>query len=83
MKITSKPDPQTVKQEKLLVIKDSYAHCVIPFLTLHVPEIDVIDIRYYNGSISSYMAENGITNVLFLFNTATFIDNSAIMKLSF
>ncbi|BBH22962.1 membrane protein [Paenibacillus baekrokdamisoli] len=82
MKITSKLDPQTVKQEKLLVIKDSYAHSFIPFLTLHVPEIDVIDIRYYNGSISKYMLENGITKVLFLFNTTTFIDNNAIMKLS-
>lgn len=39
MKITSQFDPTVVKQEKLLVIKDSYAHSVIPFLTQHVPEI--------------------------------------------
>lgn len=81
MKLTSKLDPQVVKQEKLLVIKDSYAHSVIPFLTMHVPEIHVIDMRYYNGSISDYMSENGIEDVLLLFNTATFIDNSAILKL--
>lgn len=31
MKITSQLDPKVVKQEKLLVIKDSYAHSVIPF----------------------------------------------------
>lgn len=81
MKFTSKLDPAMVKQEKLLVIKDSYAHSVIPFLTLHVPEIHVIDMRYYNGSISKYMAENGIEDVLMLFNTATFIDNPALLKL--
>lgn len=81
MKFTSKLDPAVVKQEKLLIIKDSYAHSVIPFLTLHVPEIHVIDMRYYNGSISKYMAENGIEDVLMLFNTATFVDNPALLKL--
>ncbi|MFC7678827.1 DHHW family protein [Paenibacillus sp. GCM10028914] len=81
MKFTSKLDPQVVQQEKLLVIKDSYAHSFIPFLTLHVPEIHVIDMRYYNGSISDYMSKNGIKDVLLLFNTATFIDNSALLKL--
>ena len=82
MKITSQLDPKEVKQEKLLVIKDSYAHSVIPFLTQHVPEIHVIDIRYYNGSISEYMAQNDIKDVLMLFNTATFVDNSALLKLN-
>lgn len=80
--ITSQLDPQIVQQEKLLVIKDSYAHSVIPFLTQHVPEIHVIDIRYYNGSISEYMAQNDIKDVLMLFNTATFVDNSALLKLN-
>jgi hypothetical protein len=82
MKITSQLDPKEVKQEKLLVIKDSYAHSVIPFLTQHVPEIHVIDIRYYNGSISEYMAQNDIKDVLMLFNTATFVNNASILKLN-
>ncbi|MFD5023073.1 DHHW family protein [Paenibacillus sp. NPDC058367] len=82
MKITSQLDPKVVKQEKLLVIKDSYAHSVIPFLAQHVPEIHVIDIRYYNGSISDYMAQNDIKDVLMLFNTATFVDNASILKLN-
>lgn len=82
MKITSQLDPKEVNQDKLLVIKDSYAHSVIPFLTLHVPEIHVIDIRYYNGSISDYMAQNEIKDVLLLFNTATFVDNSSLLKLN-
>jgi hypothetical protein len=82
MKITSPLDSTVVKQEKLLVIKDSYAHSVIPFLTQHVPEIHVIDIRYYNGSISEYMTQHEIKDVLMLFNTATFVDNSALLKLN-
>jgi hypothetical protein len=68
--------------DKLLVIKDSYAHSVLPFLTQHVKEIHVIDMRYYNGSISEYMRDNGISQALLLFNTATFAENNEILKLS-
>lgn len=82
VKITSQLDPQAVQQEKLLVIKDSYAHNFIPFLTMHVPEIHVIDMRYYNGSIGDYMSKQGIKDVLLLFNTATFKDQTTILKLN-
>lgn len=81
-KITSKPEPGDAKQRKLLVVKDSYAHNVIPFLALHVPEIHVVDIRYYNGNIGDYMTQNGIRDVLLLFNTATFADNGELLKLA-
>ncbi|WP_256761673.1 DHHW family protein [Cohnella sp. WQ 127256] len=81
MTLKSPLDPQAVTTEKLLVVKDSYAHSFLPFLTQHVPEIHVIDIRYYNGSISDYMAQNGIKDVLMLFNTATFVDNGEILKI--
>jgi len=82
MKLTTRLDSHNIEQEKLLVIKDSYAHSVIPFLTSHVPEIHVIDIRYYNGNISEYMTKNGIKDVLFLFNTTIFVDNDAFLKLN-
>ncbi|MNZ83506.1 hypothetical protein D3C78_1022370 [compost metagenome] len=70
-------------QEKLLVIKDSYAHSFLPFLTQHVQDIHVIDIRYYNGSIHDYMEQNGIEDVLLLFNTSTFITERNLLKLNY
>ncbi|MFC5699978.1 DHHW family protein [Cohnella faecalis] len=82
MEIKTELAPEASSLDKLLVIKDSYAHSVIPFLTLHVPDIHVIDIRYYNGSIDGYMKEHGIRNVLLLFNTATFVDNASLLKLN-
>lgn len=81
MSIKTDLDPQQIDQEKLLVIKDSYAHSMIPFLTNHIPEIHVIDIRYYNGSIAEYMEENEIKDVLYLFNTSTFVEESSLLKL--
>lgn len=82
MTITSDPDPAHIEQDKLLVIKDSYAHNMIPFLTNHVPEIHVIDIRYYNGNIAEYMAENELDDVLYVFNTSTFVEEAALLKLN-
>lgn len=82
MTATTELTPEETKLDKLLVVKDSYAHSVIPFLTRHVKEIDVIDSRYYNGSIDDYMAENGIRNVLFLFNTATFLESQGLLNLN-
>ncbi|OXS59172.1 hypothetical protein B1A99_11080 [Cohnella sp. CIP 111063] len=76
-----KSDSGNADLGKLLVVKDSYAHSFVPFLTKHVSEIHVIDIRFYNGSIGDYMEENGIDKALMLFNTATFVDNGEILKL--
>lgn len=67
--------------DKLLVIKDSYAHNFIPFLTHHVEEIHVIDIRYYNGKVSDYLREQDIKDVVFLFNTQSYVENHEIVKL--
>jgi len=82
MTITSDLDAQNTEQDKLLIIKDSYAHNVIPFLTNHIPEIHVIDIRYYNGSVSDYMSDNGIEDVLYIFNTSTFVEETSLLKLN-
>ena len=56
---------------KLIVIKDSYANSMIPFLVDNYSEIHVIDPRYYRRSISNYMKENQINNALILYNLNT------------
>lgn len=68
---------------KLLIVKDSYAHSMLPFLTSHVEEIHMIDVRYYNGNIGDYMEQNGIGDALFLFNTSTFVEERGLLKLKY
>ena len=36
------------KDKKLMIVKDSYANCLIPFLVEHFSEIYVVDLRYYD-----------------------------------
>ena len=55
----------------ILVIKDSYANCFIPFLLPAFQNILVIDPRYYLGSLDQLITEEKITDVLFLYTAGT------------
>lgn len=59
--------------EKLLVIKDSFAHSLVPFLADHFSEIIMVDLRYYTASVSELVKNEGIDRVLVLYS----IDNLA------
>ena len=73
------PDAQTGR--RLLIIKDSYAHCFTPFTYAYFDEVDMLDPRYYNASISELMAQKDYTDVLFLFNASGFAEETAIARL--
>lgn len=72
-------DISTPLEEKknLLIFKDSYANCFIPFLIPYYRNIVVIDPRYYYDDIDSLIKDSEITDVLLLYNVNTFMtDNS-------
>ncbi|MGN0512799.1 MAG: DHHW family protein [Lachnospiraceae bacterium] len=58
--------------DTLLVIKDSYAHCFVPFAANHYKKIVMIDLRYLKMPVSRVIEEYGITDVLVLYNTVHF-----------
>lgn len=66
---------------KLLVIKDSYAHSFVPFAVNHYETSYMVDLRYYNGSINDLINDNGITDILILYNVMDFVKDSNISKL--
>ncbi|WP_259473379.1 DHHW family protein [Clostridium estertheticum] len=68
--------------KKLLVIKDSYANCFIPFLTSHFSDIVVVDLRYYSDNINTLIKDYNITDVLMLYNTNTFFEDESILNIS-
>lgn len=67
--------------KKLLVIKDSYANSFVPFLTSAYSEIYMVDLRYYDDSVSQLVKSNKISNVLFLYNTSTFADDDSVQSI--
>lgn len=54
--------------ERVLVLKDSYANCLLPFLSVQYPQMDVLDLRYFKGDVLSYIHDHGITRVLLCYN---------------
>ena len=57
---------------RILVIKDSYANSLIPFLTANYAQIDVIDLRNYNYGLDTLIAENGYDQILVLYSFDSF-----------
>ena len=77
---TSVMDIRTVStsQKRLLVVKDSFADCFIPFLTPYYREIVVVDPRYYSGTMTDIMDTYRITDILILYSGNTFMTDNNI-----
>ena len=53
--------------KKILLIKDSYAHCFAPFMAENCSQIDMVDLRYYFDPVSDLTNENNYDEVLVLY----------------
>ena len=58
---------------KVLVIRDSYADSLAPFLTQNFSEIHLFDPRYNLTSIKDYVAQNEIDSVVVLYSISNFV----------
>ncbi len=66
---------------ELLIFKDSYANCLIPYLVMNYDSITVVDLRYFGGSVQELLDENGQTDVLLLYNWTFVNDDNHFYKL--
>jgi hypothetical protein len=66
---------------KILVLKDSYAHCFVPFLLTEFDEITMLDLRYYNQKLSELIADGGYTDLMVLYNASGFAEDTSISRL--
>lgn len=64
--------------KRLVIFKDSYANCFVPFLTPYYEEIVLIDPRYYYDNANAVLIGEGITDVLFLYNLNTYLEDTAL-----
>ena len=63
---------------RLLILKDSYANCFSQFVVDDYAETHLIDLRFFKSSVSDYIKENGITQVLVLYNIPNFAQDTAV-----
>ena len=69
------------QQMKMLVIKDSYANCFVPFLAENCSDIDVIDLRYMTNP-ADYVDVSEYDCVLILYNADNFATDTNPVKLN-
>lgn len=66
----------------LLLVKDSFANCFVPFLTENYDRIILIDYRYGKLPIGQILDKyEDITDVLVMFNTEKFMQNTKLAGL--
>ena len=76
-KITVKTGAKNKKT--LLLLKDSYANCFVPFLAEHYSKIIMIDLRYNPDLIDDIIKDCGdITDVMVLYNVEKFLQDEHI-----
>ncbi len=65
----------------LLLIKDSFAHSLAPFLAQHY-DLEILDLRYYRDSVSDLLTTAEIDHVLILVGVDTLATSSLFAGLS-
>lgn len=54
--------------KKVLLLKDSFGISTAPFMATAIRELDVIDLRHFNGSLEAYVAETQPDIVVVMYN---------------
>lgn len=67
--------------KRILIIKDSYANCFIPFMFEEFQEIDILDLRYTNQKLSELVTKGEYTDLLILYNASGFAEDSSVKKI--
>ncbi len=59
-----------------LIIKESFGNAYVPFMPDHYDKTYVIDYRYWQGSITQFVKDHGVTDVLLCNNLSALRNNS-------
>ena len=73
-----KIDTTLNSKKVLMVVKDSYANCLVPMLIPYYKSIVMIDPRYYTDKIEQTVKDEGVTDVLWLYNANTFLADTSV-----
>ena len=65
----------------LVIVKDSYMHCMLPFFTLYYSEIHMLDPRYIKTNLTEYITELDPDEILILYNAKTLSDDVNFTRL--
>lgn len=73
---------KSAKRDAIAVVKDSYANCFLPFLTAEYKEVHVLDLRFLNIPVETYLESSRISDVLILYNVQSFAKETSFSQLN-
>lgn len=65
----------------LVILKDSFANCFVPYLLGDYEHIVMVDLRYYKGSVSELVEKESADEVLVLYEMTNLLTDRGIIKL--
>lgn len=71
---------ESESDKTLVMIKDSYANSMVPYLLPHYKRIVMLDLRYYNDSVESLIEKENPGQVLVLYELSRFAKDSNLFK---
>ena len=67
---------------RILVVKDSYANCFVPFLLNNYEQIGVVDYRNYAYNLSNLAMKEGYDEILFLYSLQGFAKDTGLVAIN-
>ena len=68
--------------EKIMIIKDSYANCFVPFMIEEFAQIDIFDMRNVARGLDGIIQNNDYDHILFIYNTESFVNDADLVKIN-
>ncbi len=67
---------------KILVVKDSYANCFVPFLLSNYEQAGVVDYRSYAYGLSNLVEKEGYDEILILYSLQGFAKDTGLVSIN-
>lgn len=68
---------------RVLVVKDSYANCFVPFLTYNFDEVLVVDLRSLPMKMSELLGQYEFDDILIMYNFMNYASDTNIAKIKY
>lgn len=75
-------NPNAATDRKLLLVRDSYADSMAPFLSQTFAEVHLLDLRYYRLPVAQYAAEHAIDDIVVMYSVQNFTTDNNLLFLS-
>ena len=80
--ITEITNTKAADKGTVILVKDSFSHCLAPFLAENYSKVILVDMRYYKLSVSDLAKSENAKNVIVLYGIDNFATDTDLVWVS-